>query len=183
VIGPDSDLVDVAFAVCTRLERAGITAVLTGGSAATYYAPDAHQSLDLDFVITVSGPSGRAGQQALEELGFERSADYYVHPSSAFPLEFPRGPLMVGEDHITRWSTARRRAELLHLLSPTDCCRDRLAALLFWNDFSGLEQALAVVRARRDEIDLALIRHWCVRERHPAKYALFEQRLRHEGLL
>ncbi len=29
-----------------------IRAALTGGSAATFYAPDAYQSRDLDFVIT-----------------------------------------------------------------------------------------------------------------------------------
>jgi hypothetical protein len=37
-------LTDVAFAVCTALERAGEYAVLVGGSAATYYAPEAYES-------------------------------------------------------------------------------------------------------------------------------------------
>ena len=35
---------DVAFAVCTALDRAGEHAVLCGGSAATYYAPEAYES-------------------------------------------------------------------------------------------------------------------------------------------
>jgi hypothetical protein len=47
-----SSLVDVAFAVCTALDRDGITAVLTGGSAATFYAPEAYQSEDADFVLS-----------------------------------------------------------------------------------------------------------------------------------
>lgn len=55
MITASSTIVDVAFAVCTALERAKIIAVLTGGSAATYYAPEAYQSRDLDFVITLRG--------------------------------------------------------------------------------------------------------------------------------
>lgn len=58
MITATSSLVDVAFAVGTALERAGITAVLTGGSAATFYAPDAYQSSDLDFLITLPRTGG-----------------------------------------------------------------------------------------------------------------------------
>lgn len=53
MITTSSSLTDVAFAVCTALHRAGYTSVLTGGSAATFYAPTAYQSKDLDFVITL----------------------------------------------------------------------------------------------------------------------------------
>jgi hypothetical protein len=180
MIDTASSLVDVAFAVCTALERVGTTAVLTGGSAATYYAPDAYQSLDLDFVITFN--ANATGERALFELGFTRTADYYQHPDSAFPLEFPPGPLMVGDDIIASWDTNRRGDELLHVLTPTDSCRDRLAALLFWNDFSGLEQAIAVCRAQWKKIDLDVIRGWCERERGAEKYELFASRLADLGL-
>lgn len=168
-----SSLPDIAFAVCTALDDAGITAVLTGGSAATFHAPDAYQSCDLDFVITLHA---NGGERALASLGYRREADYYVHEHSPFPLEFPRGPLMVGDDLITAWSTMRRANQLAHVLTPTDCCRDRLAAFLFWNDFSGLEQALAVCHARPD-VDLAIVRDWCERARHAAKWDLFAARL------
>lgn len=168
-----SSLVDVAFEVGTALDRAGIVAVLTGGSAATFYAPKAYQSRDLDFVITLHGTGGEA---ALKTIGYVRETDYYVHPRSPFPLEFPPGPLMVGDDHITRWNTVRGDADrLVHVLTPTDSCRDRLAALLFWNDFSGLEQALAVWHAR-PEVDLEIVRDWCVRSGHAAKWELFARR-------
>jgi hypothetical protein len=39
VITAQTPLVDVAFEVCTALDVAGYVAVLTGGSAATYYVP------------------------------------------------------------------------------------------------------------------------------------------------
>ena len=42
MIGLNSSLTDVAFAVCTALHEAGYTVILTGGSAATFYAPEAY---------------------------------------------------------------------------------------------------------------------------------------------
>jgi hypothetical protein len=174
-IGPKSSLVDIAFEVCTALDKVGVTAVLTGGSAATFYAAGAYQSADLDFVITFQGQAD--GASALSELGFEQAADYYRHPSSHFPLEFPPGPLMVGDDLIETWRTERRSDQVLHVLTPTDSCRDRLAALLFWNDRSGLEQALAVALAQRKEINLDKIRDWSQRENADEKFRLFERRL------
>ena len=181
MINSDSTLTDVAFAVCTALDEAGIKAILTGGSAATYYAPDAYQSSDLDFVITFH--SGADGAAVLTALGYRSDSGAYVHRESPLPIEFPPGPLMIGDDYITRWATVERgNGERLHVLSPTDSCRDRLAALLFWNDFSGLEQALAVFRAQRSHIDLALIKDWCARERRPEAYEIFAARLGDLGL-
>jgi hypothetical protein len=45
-----ASLIDGAFAVCTALDAAGFTAILCGGSAATFYAPGAYVSADNDFV-------------------------------------------------------------------------------------------------------------------------------------
>ncbi len=174
MIGPKSTLAEVAFIVCTALNRVQLTAVLTGGSAATYYAPDAYQSRDLDFVITVHAPGGGA---ALASLGFTEVGQVYRHPATHFTVDFPRGPLAVGSEPITSWRTARRRKGLLHVLTPTDSCRDRLASYLFWNDFSGLEQALAVARAHRSEVDLATVGAWCSREGQGPKFELFKSRL------
>lgn len=174
MIGPTSSLTDVAFAVCTALDRKGFHAVLTGGSAATYYAPDAYQSGDLDFVITLQGTGG---EEALTGLGFTRRKDFYRHPRSSFLLEFPKGPLAVGEDLIKSWSTVRRDDEVLYVLSPTDSCRDRLASFLFWSDFSGLEQAIAVFQARANEVDLNVIEDWCRREGQSQKFGLFASRI------
>lgn len=172
MIAAGATLADVAFHVCTALHRHGITAVLTGGSAATFYAPDAYQSRDLDFVITAWVPDG---ELALIAAGFRRERDCYVHPASPYPVEFPRGPLAVADDLITAWNTVHREQELVHVLTPTDCVRDRLAAFLFWNDWSGLEQALAVAGARTD-VDHATVEEWCRRTGHAAKWEVFEDR-------
>ena len=81
-------LIDAAFDVCTALSTAGATAVLTGGSAATYYAPAAYQSVDIDFVLTVASPDG-SESDALAEIGYQLQGNLYRHPERLFPVEFP----------------------------------------------------------------------------------------------
>lgn len=45
MITASSTLTDVAFAVCTALADKGFIAVLTAGSAATFYAPPVRQTI------------------------------------------------------------------------------------------------------------------------------------------
>ena len=97
-----SSLTDVAFAICTALSEEGVVAVLTGGSAATYYAPEAYQSRDLDFVITIRGSGGA---KALEKLGFQLKNGQYLHAKTSFTVDFPQGPLAIGEDPVKTWET------------------------------------------------------------------------------
>jgi hypothetical protein len=82
MIRRDSSLIDGAFVVCTALDAAGFTAVLCGGSAATYYAPDAYMSADDDFVLTVELPR-REISAILAPLGFRESGRIYVHDAVA----------------------------------------------------------------------------------------------------
>lgn len=152
MISATSTLTEVAFEVCTALDKKGFTAVLTGGSAATYYAPEAYQSRDLDFVLTFRGVDG---EQALMDLGYHRKGDFYVHNVSPLPLEFPPGPLAVGEDHIAKWSTVKRRKQVLHVLTPFDSVRDRLASYLAKpleesDERRVIEQCLELGQARPD---------------------------------
>ncbi|HEU4364375.1 MAG TPA: hypothetical protein VFT13_02810, partial [Candidatus Krumholzibacteria bacterium] len=149
----DSSLRDVAFVVCTALHRGGIEAVLTGGSAATVYAPQAYQSHDIDFIVTFHKRESDA-RNILVSLGYREVRDHYEHADSELILEFPQGPLAVGGELIREWDTLHERETMLHIIKPTDSCRDRLAGFLFWNDRGSLDQAVAVARARRDDVDM-----------------------------
>jgi len=169
-IEADSSLREVAFCVCDALHRAGITAVLTGGSAATVYAEGAYQSRDLDFVLTFAAPGGA---KVLAALGYRQVGGTYEHALSPLTLDFPPGPLMVGGDLVGTWDTLHDGERRLHILTPTDSCRDRLAGFLFWNDRGSLAQALAVARVQRPRIDLLAIRAWCEREGQREKFAEF----------
>ena len=110
-----SSLREIAFEVCTALDRGGSTAVLSGGGAATLYAPQAIQSFDLDFILTMHGGRAEPGH-ALQELGYRLEGHHYEHAESKFIVEFPPGPLAIGDELITEWDTLREHGKLLHLI-------------------------------------------------------------------
>jgi hypothetical protein len=169
-----SSLEDVCFAVCSALQRAGTVAVLTGGSAATYYAPQAYQSQDADFVIRFSSNPARAGD-AMRELGYRETGGTYYHEKNVFTVEFPPGPLAIGSDLVRAYDTVKRGSEVLHVITRTDCVRDRLAHFYFFSDRSALAAAVAV--ARSGVVDLAAIRRWSLGEREASHFEEFSQAL------
>lgn len=131
MISENSTLDDVAFAVCTALERHGIEAILTGGSAAAHYAAEAIQSLDADFVLRFGAQGGES--EALATIGFSRKPNhYYANPRTIYTVEFPVGPLMVGSELIRNWETEYCGDERLHVLTPYDSVRDRFMAFYAW---------------------------------------------------
>jgi hypothetical protein len=160
MIRADSSLIDGAFAVCTALDAAGITAVLCGGSAATYYAPEAYMSADADFVMRVDIPLAEVSL-ILAPLGFRREGRIFVHDlATKWSVDFPPGPLAIGRDFITDWVTVRRDGEILHVISALDAVRDRFMHYLAWNDYSGLTTAVSVARAQSGGVDLDALRTW-----------------------
>ena len=175
MIGPSMTLRELAFIVCNAMDAAGTKAILSGGGAAAVYAPEACQSNDLDFIFEFWSTVARPSAQPLFDLGFVQQGQSYIHSQTPYTVEFPTGPLAIGDELITEWDTLREGELVLYILRPTDCVRDRLAWFLFNNDFSSLEQALAV--ARHNPVDLDLIEHWCMREGEPGKYQTFADRL------
>jgi hypothetical protein len=177
-IAKSSTLTDIAYAVCTALDRVGTRAILTGGSAATFYAPEAYESKDLDFVIEFK-TDRQAAAKALAKLGFtlDGQSQTYAHPRTHFTLDFPKGPLGIGDERITSYTTHKRKDEILYVLSATDSIRDRLTHYLFGNDFQALKQAVDVYGAQSKNVDLEVIRRWCHRERQSEKFDLFRSRI------
>ena len=164
ILGDGATLVDVAFAACTVLARAGETAVLCGGSAAAFYVPELYQSLDIDFVVEV-GAAPHVVDRALATLGYTRRTEgHYRHPTLRYALAFPIGPLAIGREYITSWRTERRDDLLLHVYTPTDVVRDRFLHYWAWGDRTALDVALAVARTRRGDIDRDGLRAWTERE-------------------
>ena len=156
-----STLASVAAIVAGALERAGFRAVLTGGACATVYSAGAYQSFDLDFILQRGGGQ-RALDEAMAPLGFVREGDRYVHPRSRFYVEFPRGPLAIGDDVAIRPVRLPLGEGTALALSATDACRDRLAAFYHWSDRQSLDAAAAI--ARRHRVNMRLIRAWSRRE-------------------
>ncbi len=165
-----STLADVAVTVGDALRRAGIRAVLTGGACANLYTKGAHLSRDADFVLVSPCTTGDL-DRALSDLGFERRRDRYVHLRVPFVVEFPRGPLGIGEDFRIRPVWLRRQGGRTLALSATDACRDRLAAYYHWTDWQSL--AVAVSIASQNRVSLAKIRSWSRSEGQLDGYLVF----------
>jgi hypothetical protein len=156
-----SGLGAVAVAVGDALRRHGIKAVLTGGACASLYTRGAFQSADMDFILT--GPAKQSQlDAAMATLGFTRKGDRYVCRRTRFYVEFPRGPLAIGNDYDIRPVTRRTPHGLAVMLSPTDSCRDRLAAFYHWNDRQSLQVAVWIVL--RGRVHFPAVRRWSVAE-------------------
>jgi hypothetical protein len=178
MIDAASSLVDVAFHVCTHLANRGITAVLTGGSAATYYAPDAYQSKDIDFVLEFALTT-KAVATAMADAGFSRSGSVYSCPDTILTVDLIEGPIAVGSEIISDYVRVEDKRGVLLTISATDSVRDRLAAFIHWNDRNSLDQAVAV--ARNNKIDLVVVEAWCRAEGGAQKFEAFKRLLGGQG--
>ena len=89
------------------------------------YSNNAYQSYDLDFIQT---GLARKVDAAMEELGFTKQGRHWIHPESPYLVEFPPGPVMVGDARVTQFAERVTPLGVLRLLSPTECVMDRLAA-------------------------------------------------------
>lgn len=162
------------MAVGSALADHGIRAVLTGGACASIHSDGSYVSADLDFVI-----QGRVTptelDAAMASVGFRRHTNRYVHAASSFWVEFPRGPLAVGADLDVKPEPLERNGVEILVLSPSDSCRDRLAAFYHWNDRQSLEVALRI--ASRNRIDLQQIRRWSEGEGHAKRFEEFASAL------
>lgn len=158
--------------MCARLDAHGVTVVLSGGAAASIYAPNTFASLDLDFINT--GLAARVAP-AMEALGFEKKQRHWIHPDTQFWVEFPAGPVTVGEETLHDFASRETVVGTLRILSPTDCVKDRLAWFFYDDDPQGFEQALAVAQAH--PVDLRELERWAKVERSETKFQLFLERL------
>lgn len=163
---------EVASLVCATLDRHGVRAVRSGGAAVSIYSEDEYESYDLDFIVT---GIARTTAAAMEELGFQRDGRHWRHPDTRFWVEFPAGPVQVGDAVVTEFAERRTRFGVLRLLGPTECVMDRLAGYYHWRDPQCLDQAVAV--ARRHPVDLRRIEAWSQREGAEARFRDFRSRL------
>lgn len=168
-------IAEIAFLVCTEFDRAGVIVVLSGGAAAAVYAPQALVTRDLDFIhhLGLWAPDGTP----LKNLGFAqtKSRGVYSHPDTPYTLEILKGPLGVGDEILNSWKTLKSEDLVLHIISPTDSIRDRLAAAIHFKDLNSAKQAAEI--AKLHEVDLEVICKWCEVEGGAKTFKLFKSLL------
>lgn len=124
------------------------------------YSDDRYLTADLDF-ITLS--SMNRVKEALEDIGFHKEMGrYFSHPDTELLIEFPPGPLSIGNYPVSHVQTMIIGNSTLNLLTPTQCVMDRLAAFYHWDDTQSLEQALLV--ASHHDVDMEYIAEWSIKE-------------------
>lgn len=92
----DMSMEELGAYVCSRLEENGIKTVLSGGACAEIYSHGKYTSDDIDLVNRYNARESEITPVMLG-LGFKEHDRYFVHDDTAYSLEFPRGPLGVGD--------------------------------------------------------------------------------------
>lgn len=156
--------------VAWHLEGAGIRSVLVGGAVVSIYTEGLYRSGDLDMVPDHYDRA--AISPILGEIGFKpNKSRYYKHPDCAhLYLEFPSGPVELGEEYPVTPDEILVEGRILRLLSPTDCVKDRLAAYIHWKVRSGFNQAVLVCRRQKSRIDFEKVATWCQKEGGSSTY-------------
>lgn len=167
---PISDMsqAEIGAYVHSHLRRQGIDVVLSGGAAVGIHTAGKYVSKDLDFVRGYAAGT-RAIATAMKEIGFEETQGrYFKHRETQHLIEFPPGPLTVGEEPVRQIDEIKLSTGTLRVISPTDCVKDRLASYFHFGDRQGLIQASMVVK--QNEVDIKEIRRWSKGEGQLAKF-------------
>ena len=167
--------VELAAYVQESLDKAGITVVLSGGSAASFYSGNKYVSKDLDLINTQFAKRSMI-KSIMEKIGFYEHGRYFVNPETPFFVEFPDGPLSVGEEPVKMVDEFELETGTLHIISATDCVKDRLCAYYFWNDQQVLAQAILVGKSQ--DINLKEIKRWSKAEGKEKEFEVFKKKLR-----
>ena len=167
--------VELAAYIQDSLQTDGISAVLSGGSAVSFYSSDKYVSKDLDLINTNFAKRSKI-KSAMEKMGFQEQGRYFVNSETQFFVEFPEGPLSVGEEPVKEINEFELATGTLRIISATDCVKDRLCAFYFWNDQQGLAQAVLV--AESQNVDLNEIKRWSKVEGKESEYEIFKNKLK-----
>jgi hypothetical protein len=150
--------------VAWHLEGKGIRSVLVGGAVVAIYTEGLYRSGDLDMVPDDLGRNRLT--EALGKIGFEPTQSrYFKHPEcNHLFLEFPRGPVEIGEEYPVIPAEIELEGRKLRLLSPTDSVKDRLAGYIHWKSRANFDQALLICQRQMDRVDLDAVCDWCAGE-------------------
>ena len=159
---------EFAALVASHLESKGISTVLTGGAVVSIYTENKYMSYDADFI---SPTDHKTINKAMLELGFENHGKDFRHKNSDFFVEFPSGPLAIGDMLVNAEAELKFKGHKLRLLSPTQSVMDRLAAYFHWNDLQCLDQATWI--AEKHPVNITKIRKWAKREGDDEKFKIF----------
>jgi hypothetical protein len=169
---------ELASYICTKLEENDIEVVLSGGSCVEIYSRSDYTSYDIDLINRYNNTFFKI-KSTMETLGFKEEGKYFIYEGTPFYIEFPSGPLGVGDAPVDKIGELKTKYGVLKLLTPTDCIKDRLAAYYHWDDMQSLQQSIWV--AKQNEIDFDDLEDWSKKEKSIEKYNKFMDNLKNQS--
>lgn len=167
--------IELAAYVQSCLKNEGIQVVLSGGGAVSFYSSNKYVSKDLDL-INANFAKRQAIKAVMTSIGFREQGRYFIYSETSFFVEFPDGPLSVGEEPVKKVDEFELATGTLRIISATDCVKDRLCAYYFWNDQQGLAQAMLVTQSQN--VDLKEIERWSKVEGKLVEFLAFKNKLK-----
>lgn len=148
-----------------------------GGAVVSIYSNGVYQSGDLDFVIRNLLQDKLP--EVMKEIGFLKEGRHYRHPDCKHLfVEFPNGPLSLGEEMDIKPKMFKEEGAIFFILSPTDSIKDRLASYIYYKSEEGLEQAVLVAKAQ--PFKKSEVKKWCENEKSLWAYHDFIKKLANE---
>ena len=146
--------------VSWHLSKHGIETVLVGGAVASIYSKGAYLSGDLDLV-KITDVSRKIITDVLGAIGFKTSQGrHFEHPECRHLfIEFVAPPVAIGDDYLIKPDEVRISGQIIKILNPTDCIKDRLASFIHFKSHECMDQALLV--AKSQSFDIKKIEKWC----------------------
>lgn len=139
-----TSIVDLAAMLAKHLQHHGVEVVLVGGLAVEIYTENLYLTKDIDMVNTnYKKPSYL--NKVMGEFGFSKHGRVYINETTNITVEFPSGPLAVGNNLITNTTVAKTKQGEIPILHVRDVVIDRLAAFIHWQDRQSLVQAVGVM--------------------------------------
>ena len=163
-----TSIVELAAIVANHLKQQGIEVVLVGGLAVEIYTENLYLTKDIDMVNT-NYKKPQELRDAMSKLGFQKQGRVFVHSTTDITVEFPTGPLSVGDELVTKTTMAKGE---IPILDTSDVIKDRLAAYIHWRDKQSLVQAIVLLL--KHPTNRKMLKAFCDREGGDEVYLMLE---------
>lgn len=124
-----TSIIELAAIVADHLQKHDIEVVLVGGLAVEIYTANLYLTKDIDMVKT-NYKSSRELNYAMAKLGFQKKGRIFVNATTEITVEFPSGPLSVGDESVAKTTIAKVANGDIPILQASDVIKYRLAAYI-----------------------------------------------------
>jgi hypothetical protein len=141
-----TQVAEIAAVLHSALSQDGFEVTLVGGSAIEVHAPGIYRSGDLDVVIEKAHGRQKRRDEIFQALGFDRAGRHWRHGDQLFvvsgPVAGPAEEVRVGD---AEFRVVKKEVPL----------RDRLVGFKHWKHTAYGEQAIDMIAAFGDDLDMS----------------------------